>query len=289
MCKNIYKYVTSLKDDDLMFDLALDDIKIGVIKSAHPSVALFIKYFYRYKNCTDILLLRRQRYEFRDALNSAMHVKQIANFNRGEKRGAQSINAFIDSLFERKAKLLLVRVDLYYDRQQKGSTKTDRSFDELIRGRDVFLQKLRRDYRHLFGYLWKLEYKESRGYMLHVLAIFDGNKVQNDIALGNAIGTTWTKLDNTRVYWNCNADKLKYEGWGTYAVGRVQYTDLDKIDNLKNHVIGHLVKMDPYLIAKMPRRYRTYGKSEIPIKAVGGRPRSNLIIYTPHVSKNLWY
>lgn len=287
MCKNIFKYIVSL-DDDTKFDLAMNDIRTGSISSAHPSVALFIKRFYKYKDCTDTALLKHQRRIFLELLSRSKHVKQIANLNRGEARGAKSINAFIDSLFDRKAKLLLVRVDLYYDRQ-KDSQKADRNFDEIIHDRDIFLQKLRRDYNHLFGYLWKLEYKESRGYLLHMLVIFDGNKVQNDIVLGKALGTTWIKLNKTHTYWNCNADKQKYEEWGTHAVGKVHYADTDKIDNLKNYVISHLVKMDPYLIARMPRRFRTYGKSEVPMMGIGGRPRDMLISYKPHISKNLWY
>ncbi|MCR6737290.1 inovirus Gp2 family protein [Aeromonas dhakensis] len=244
-------------------------------KSAHPSVELFLRYFYPYREIhVDRQLspeLEDVIEEFLEELDMPLHQKRLRNLKRSEARNSTSVHNYINRLFRLHSKLLVVRVDVHYGDEIKDTI----TIEEAIDNRDAYLRAVKRRYRNLLGYVWKLEYGVARGYHYHMAFIFNGNKVQGDISLGRQLGEGWKSLSREpRTYYNCNADRDKYEEWGTYGIGMVRCDDSEKRHLLLHKALSYLLKFDEALLAEMHERFRSVGKMEVPCRRrKGGRPR----------------
>ncbi|EIM1709176.1 inovirus-type Gp2 protein [Aeromonas dhakensis] len=244
-------------------------------KSAHPSVELFLKYFYPYREIdVDRQLspeLEDVIEEFLEELDIPLHQKRLRNLKRSEARNSTSVHDYINKLFRLYSKLLVVRVDVHYGDEIKDTMTIEEAIDD----RDAYLRAVKRRYRNLLGYVWKLEYGVARGYHYHMAFIFNGNKVQGDISLGRQLGEGWKSLSREpRTYYNCNADRDKYEEWGTYGIGMVRCDDSEKRHLLLHKALSYLLKFDEALLAVMHERFRSVGKMEVPHRrGKGGRPR----------------
>ncbi|MCS3791298.1 inovirus Gp2 family protein [Aeromonas hydrophila] len=244
-------------------------------KSAHPSVELFLQSFYQYRdlNVFDECLsgeaynelLTELQYVLSDFMSERMsphHQKRLRNLRRSEKRNSASIKSYVDDLFAQYAKLLVVRVDFHF----RDSVTIEEAQEE----REWYLRSIKREYKTLVGYMWKLEYGKYREYHYHIAFFFNGNQVQNDIRLGQLLGRAW----KAGSYHNCNADKRKYDEWGTYGIGEVHWDDSSKRGMLLDNALNYLFKMDERLLATMFERSRSVGKMEVPHRSrKGGRPR----------------
>ncbi|MEI4951757.1 inovirus-type Gp2 protein [Aeromonas caviae] len=244
-------------------------------KSAHPSVELFFKYFYPYREIdVDRQLspeLEDVIEEFLEELDMPLHQKRLRNLKRSEARNSTSVHDYINKLFRLHSKLLVVRVDVHYGDEIKDTMTIEEAIDD----RDAYLRSVKRRYRNLLGYVWKLEYGVTRGYHYHMAFIFNGNKVQGDISLGRQLGEGWKSLSREpRTYYNCNADRDKYEEWGAYGIGMVRCDDSEKRHLLLHNALSYLLKFDEALLAEMHERFRSVGKMEVPRRrGKGGRPR----------------
>ncbi|MFB3239537.1 inovirus-type Gp2 protein [Aeromonas salmonicida] len=244
-------------------------------KSAHPSVELFLRYFYPYREIyVDRQLspeLEDVIEEFLEELDTSLHQKRLRNLKRSEARNSTSVHDYINKLFRLHSKLLVIRVDVHYGDEIKDTITIEEAIDD----RDAYLRAVKRRYRNLLGYVWKLEYGVARGYHYHMAFIFNGNKVQGDISLGRKLGEFWKSLSREpRTYYNCNADRDKYEEWGAYGIGMVHHDDLEKRHLLLHNALSYLLKFDEALLAEMHERFRSVGKMEVPRRrGPGGRPR----------------
>lgn len=244
-------------------------------KAAHPSVELFLQHLYPYRdfNILDECLSTRARdvlltgvdeilSDFVVELRSPYHQKRLRNLRRSELRNSASIKSYVDELFAQYAKLLVVRVDFHF----RDSVTIEEAQEE----REWYLRSIKREYKSLVGYIWKLEFGKLREYHYHIAFFFNGNFVQNDIRIGRLLGGAW----KAGSYHNCNADKQKYEEWGTYGIGEVRWDDSNKRQRLLDHALNYLFKMDERLLATMFERSRSVGKMEVPHRSSkGGRPR----------------
>ncbi|MGL5289454.1 MAG: YagK/YfjJ domain-containing protein [Aeromonas sp.] len=247
-------------------------------KAAHPSVERFLQYFYPYRdldildddldaNAQSVLLNELQDVlsDFNEHLVSSGHQKRLCNLRRSERRNSTAITQYINDLFERYAKLLVVRVDVHFKEQV--------TLQEAQEEREYYLSSIRKEYHSLIGYIWKLEYGKDRGYHYHLAFFFDGNQVQGDIRLGQALGERW-RLGS---YYNCNADRQKYQEWGKDGIGEIRWDDTVKRQRLLGNALNYLLKMDEELLATMFERSRSIGKMELPSRrGNGGRPRRSI-------------
>ena len=244
-------------------------------KAAHPSVELFLQHLYPYRDfnilgeylstrARDVLLTGIEEIlsNFMRELRSPHHQKRLRNLRRSELRNSTSIKSYVDELFAKHAKLLVVRVDFHF----RDSVTIEEAQEE----REWYLRSVKREYKSLVGYVWKLEYGKHREYHYHIAFFFNGNQVQNDIRLGRLLGEAW----KAGSYHNCNADKRKYEEWGTCGIGEVHWNDSSKRGRLLDNALNYLLKMDERLLATMFERSRSVGKMEVPHRSrKGGRPR----------------
>lgn len=252
--------------------------------SAHPSVELLLKHFYPFRDLNildqDLCLPTMQALAdelndvllaFMDELHSPQHNKRLCNLRRDEARNTQKYRHYINDLFDMHAKLLFVRVDIHYAQPISAEI----SLEEAISDRDTYLRHVKREFPHLIGFIWRMEYGKGRGYHHHLMFIFNGAKLRNDIRLGRQLGELWKSLSREpRTYFNCNARRNEYQQWKTDGIGMVTYDDTRKRQCLQEHALNYLLEHDELLLAMMQERRNSIGRMQLPTRrGRGGRPR----------------
>jgi hypothetical protein len=122
------------------------------------------------------------------------------------------------------------------------------------------------------GYIIKKEVSDNGNPHLHALFFEDGNKVQKAAYKADQIGKYWNE-DITKgkgCYENCNRREYKNNG-----IGMVDYTDEEKINNLKKYAVSYFYKTDQSMDAlKINSKDRAIGRGAMPKpKSNAGRPR----------------
>src|SRR5699024_1341533 len=97
--------------------------------------------------------------------------------------------ALIDDLFQLYSKLLFIRVDFYLRKEHDNVNNYHNLNNAFTRLRNNM--RFNSLFDHYITYCAKLEYGPQRGWHFHVLFFFDGQKVQNDYLLAQAIGEYW--------------------------------------------------------------------------------------------------
>lgn len=188
----------------------------------------------------------------------------------------REMERYVERLFSRCSRLLVVRVDLYYPSVQKDGELNGINVppDRLRKDRARFIRKLSSEKfaTNKLGHCWKLEYGLTKGFHYHWFFFFDGAKVREDITIARLIGQTWEKMqDKEGLYWNCNAAKDKYVDLG---IGMISHFDKERRFGL-HKAIAYLTKPDYHLCLKEVDVGRTFGKGQIKArpKETRGRPR----------------
>ncbi|WP_410497691.1 inovirus-type Gp2 protein [Chitinibacter sp. S2-10] len=192
----------------------------------------------------------------------------------------RSCKAYVEYLFSRYARLLVVRLDLGFVIDSELRADVIGCRERLQR----FLRNKRNNslFDHQVGYIWRLEFGIKKGWHYHCILFFDGSKSQQDVSLGDAIGNYWRKVvtQGQGTYWNCNRHKDRYSMFKLLGVGMIHHSEEDKRDNLLK-AVTYLCKMDEYLRQALPdgvTGIHTFGRGKIPSNDSGsvrrGRPRS---------------
>ena len=191
--------------------------------------------------------------------------------NNTFNRRKQSTEKYIDALLENNSKLCAIRVDLKY----KQEFAKDISLDVINRDLKRMLDN-RRSNKNVFGnnlgYVIKKEVSDNGNLHLHALFLEDGNKVQKAAYKADQIGQYWSEniTKGKGCYENCNRREYKNNG-----IGMVDYTDEEKINNLKKHAVSYFYKTDQSMDAlKINSKDRAIGRGAMPKpKSNAGRPR----------------
>ena len=180
-------------------------------------------------------------YEIYRDIKSLRAKTELKRVRDKQRRQVKSANEYIDDLFIRHSRLLVIRLDFGYGEY------ADSSLEQLCDHRDQLLQYLRKKHasKALVGYIWKMEYGFKKGYHIHCMLFFDGAKVQQSITHGQLIGDYWNDVitQGDGNYYNCNAkmDDYKYCG-----LGMVSHHETRKIDNVKRASM-YLTKHDEWI------------------------------------------
>ena len=207
-------------------------------------------------------------YGFLDISDTDCHLrKQLSNLSRMSSRNTDSMQTYINNLFNYYSRLLVVRVDFHYRKTEYDGLTLDR----VTTDRELFLRIVKLQFTSLVGLCWKLEYGNERSFHYHILFFFNGAEVRQDITLGQQLGAFWlsiTQGDGT--YFNCNADKFRYE---QCYLGQINYYDHQKREALLQ--ANYLTKADENIIAvQLNGKCRIYGRMELPVRtSTAGRPR----------------
>jgi len=207
----------------------------------------------------------------RERVLSDRFKKKINSYNHTSNKNFKGVCEYISALFERYARLLVVRVDLGYENKYCNNYKSAQGITgEQVRAhREQLLYGLKNKMfpGSMVGYAWKLEYGLSKGYHYHLLVFFDGSRVREDETLALMIGQHWRDVvsDNKGIYYNCNAKKEGYRRFGFgVGIGMINHDDYILRKNLER-VAAYLTKVDYYIRTVIPGNGRTFGK--------GGKPK----------------
>ena len=178
--------------------------------------------------------------------------------DKGVAQRKASVLAYIDSLFNYRARLLVVRLDLHY---RKGRFLERETFfeEDLARVKHDW-DALYHDIKNglvsdLVGFVVKIEYGILTGFHMHTLLMFDGSKRRGDVVIAEIIGRHWvSKVTNgLGRYYSCNRNAQLYRSRG---IGMIHRSD-DLRNNLNDVVAQYLVKADTVLSWMCPRK-RTF-------------------------------
>lgn len=217
----------------------------------------------------------------KDETSSADFNSYLRDSNKGSEKNFDSLKIFINDLFDNRARLMVVRLDLYYETHNRVSVSELQAHlesEQAIADRERFFYKWKRNplFEFLVGYVCKVEHGLDKGFHFHTLLIFDGSKVCKDVSLARLVGEYWRDVitEGRGNYNNCNAKKEKYKKLG---IGMINYSDKKLRENLLKWVTAYLIKPDLFsqiiLRGKSGTGNRSLTKSLLPIKEKLGRPR----------------
>jgi hypothetical protein len=188
-------------------------------------------------------------------------------------RGRTSGKEYIDALYARYARLLVLRIDFGF-RTETPLLPHPVSLQEAQEHLARFFNNKRgkKLYASLKGYIWRLEYGKEKGYHFHLFFFFDGSRVHKDEFLASEIGNDWIKVTEGKgIFHNCNAHKQKYKRLG---IGMISHDDEEKRRNLLD-VLAYLYKQNQILREKYADKTHGWGRGTKPSarqRAIG-RPR----------------
>jgi hypothetical protein len=149
-------------------------------------------------------------------INDSPVIKKLRqNGIRAAHANYTSLIEYVACLFKIKSRLLVVRVELGYQKKVSSSVlPTDflahlKKFRASLQRHSIFL--------HMLGYAMKIEHADKRGFHVHAFFYFDGSKVRQDVSHGKMIGEHWESLipHDMGHSFNCNAKKSYfYNGLG---------------------------------------------------------------------------
>lgn len=215
-------------------------------------------------------------------LTSTSLKNQVNNFVRLSRKNYRSLLSYIDALFKKHSKLVVIRLDLGYAKQLSGFDRNGPilEYDQVKDHRSIFFrslggflkEKISKDC--LVGFAWKLEFGERKSWHYHTLVILNGQEVREDVTIARLIGEHWlSTTGQTGVYHNCNASKGRYKRLG---IGLIDHANADLRDGLTK-AAAYMVKTDYYVRMVAPGNGRTFGRGVMPRTAGkrSGRPRKS--------------
>lgn len=223
-----------------------------------------------------------------DALNGFVEVVRKAasaqgfksllrGFSKASNKRSKSLDSYIDALFEKHSRLVVIRLDLSYE--SSVFHRKQNLQDSMLQVKQDWA-RMQRDLhkgvpiKELLGFACKLEYGASKGFHFHLLVFYDGATYRKDVALAKLLGEHWknTVTTGSGRYFNCNNQAAKYRYPG---VGVVSHLDTDIIKNLKDRVASYLTKVD-YWVRFSPECGRAFFRGNMPkLSSVKkGRPRN---------------
>ncbi|OOV05349.1 hypothetical protein RF819_00265 [Rhodoferax fermentans] len=222
--------------------------------------------------------------ELRKIGNSSKFKKKINDFERSSNKNYRELVKYIDKQFEKHSRLLVLRIDFGYLKDQCWPSNTEGAIkhDEVKLHRETLVAYMKRSLpkNSMVGFAWKLEYGLEKSYHYHMLLLLDGSIVREDITIARMIGEYWSKTitNGKGLYWNCNANKSSYKSCG---IGMVSHGDSDTRKGLRKAAM-YMTKTDYYIKMVTPGNGRVFGKGNMPEPKKGniGRPR-NIGKYEP--------
>ena len=199
----------------------------------------------------------------RQEANSPRFKAQRIKHDHRRSKNYRSLKGYLDRLQERYAKLLIIRLDLYFTKALR--TQQEVSHRQLDACRKAFLRRIGLNYGQAFvGYAWKLEFGLERNHHFHLLLIFNGNKLQSDERISHGLGKLWSEqiTKGSGCYYACNGQKTQYRYCG---IGMLEHRDTVKRNHL-DLACQYLTKTDYYVHYSLPDGARSFGRGEIDVE-----------------------
>lgn len=154
--------------------------------------------------------------------------------------------SYIDALFKNNDRLIVIRLDLGYEKHFTKSITLDMALEDI--GRLMLNRHNNQMFDHMVGYIIKTEFGIDRRIHFHTLFFFNGSHRQGSahVRLAQQIGEYWGKTitRDTGIYWNCNNQIDQFERIGRCGIGDIRWNDEGARNNLKNYVLAYLFKLE---------------------------------------------
>lgn len=194
-------------------------------------------------------------------------MENISTKNQKVQRRLTSLCKYTDALVKSTAKLDVIRLDLGYKIGNRSNLTPDQVSNDLntlytnSRSNSIF--------KHLKGYIFKLECGKDNNYHIHSIFFLDGNKNKDIISAGEKIGEYWSNNITNNLGYYSNRNMVEYKDDG---VGRIDYQDSDKISKLKDNVLPYFAKSTTDLVGQSGS-IKSLRKGILPKEEKRGRPR----------------
>lgn len=187
-------------------------------------------------------------------------MKDVANHKRGSIKNERAVRTYLDKLYGDYAKLLHVRLDLYYDMSTVKAGDLPVTADEMKAHREKFMRHVREKYPAAVGHMWTFEFGPMKGPHVHAFLHFDGHKVRNGITIAQELGEHWRNsiTSGRGRYWNVNKQEDEFEAQGRRGIGLIAHYDEKRRENLLKAAL-YLVKVDLFVRIEMPGITKTFG------------------------------
>lgn len=157
-------------------------------------------------------------FSYRKATLNAVDRFKYQNWYYREDSNFFSMIEYINYLFGKRARLLVVRIDLSFQVGAPGQWNAEIARECFSR----FMNNRRRNriFEYEMGYIWSLEWAADRGFHYHCIFFFDGHLRNRDEPIGHFIGQYWRDAitQGTGYYHSCNDDKERLARQG-YPIG----------------------------------------------------------------------
>ena len=172
--------------------------------------------------------------------------KEVQQKRKAISKNKNSLLRYIESLFEYRSRLLVLRIDFSYQKDAGGffTTSDGQRIDLLfgVKNKDLLekwsievreqrkqlIKNLKKKYKKdLVGYVWKLEYGADKAFHYHMIFFLDESHHRQDVKIAESIGEMWKHeiAQGKGIYWNCNAKKKHFEKNGWIATGKIKHDD----------------------------------------------------------------
>lgn len=189
----------------------------------------------------------------RQDANHPLVKKEIRNFEDTPTRNANSAREYIDHLFSIHCKLLVLRIDLGYQKSAYEKLNNVEAYKKIRQDRDRFFANMRCNtlFKHKVGFISKLEYGLDKGFHYHLILFFNGSKTQRDMYLAKQICRYWNVniTNGEGNAFNCHSKKSEYKYQG---IGKIDYKNTVPRSHLINYVVRYLVKPDLFARVVIP-------------------------------------
>lgn len=189
---------------------------------------------------------------------------------------------YVNALFDQCARLVVLRIDLAYQKALAYSTSLELALADLER---LFANmRNNRLFEFLEGYIVKTEYGIEKGIHFHLVLFFNGAERdgRKHIFQTWQIGKYWKEVitGGRGVYWNCNQQEKNYQEKGILGIGEIDWDDATLRDNLLNHVVGYVCKQEQCFKSKLLPRTKLIRRGQYPVEQEirRGRPRQSGLV-----------
>ncbi|WP_313512341.1 inovirus-type Gp2 protein [Pseudomonas sp.] len=198
------------------------------------------------------VLTRRQKYR-RMQYDQRHQAKDLQRELRG----------YVDGIFTRHARLLVVRVNLYYRAVAQARLRAEHVFDDL----DKLIKERRYNaiFDHEIGYICAIEQgnfhgvrlgrcderegRHGRGFHAHAAFFFDGSKVRGDVFKAMQIGELWHEITRGRGCYDSSNHNKEAKHGDRLGVGMIHRDEWVRRERLYT-VLDYLGKDDQHLRLK---------------------------------------
>lgn len=153
------------------------------------------------------------------------------------KQQAEDIRSFAHRVTDRFSKTLVLRINLYYREVARQRLTIEQVFADMER-----LASARRSnplFRHLVGFIIKVEQGQDQGFHLHAAYFFNGSEVFRQFSIAERIGELWVEITQDRGYWHDSSREFKGDEdlRGTGMFHRSERQGRDAVADLMTYLV----------------------------------------------------